>query len=61
MGRTLTADVDRGPDSPIFAGTKAVFTLANLDCALYPHGDGGNEQVRRAHAAMRRLERRLSG
>jgi hypothetical protein len=56
----LRADLDRGPDSPIFSGTKAVFGLANVTCSLYPQGDGGDEQIRRAHAAMRRLERQLA-
>jgi hypothetical protein len=57
----LTAELNRGPDSPIFSGSKAVFDLANVACSLYPRGDDGDVQIARAHAAMRRLERQLSG
>lgn len=56
----LFVDLNRGPDSPIFSGTKAVFSVANVDCKLYPHGDRSEEQIARAHAAMKRLARQLT-
>jgi hypothetical protein len=59
LSAELFVDLNRGADSPIFAGTKAVFSVANVGCSLYPHGDGGDEQIARAHAAMKRLARQL--
>lgn len=58
----LDADLEVGPDSPIFSGTKAQFSLANVNCSLYPsyEGNAGRAQVRKAHEAMKRLERRLA-
>ena len=54
----LDSDLEVGPDSPIFSGTKAQFSLANVSCSLYPsfEGDAGAAQARKALAAMERLE-----
>lgn len=51
----LEADLDASADSPIFSGRKAEFRLANVDCRLYPASGEEEAQIRRAHAAMKRL------
>ena len=56
----LHADLNRGPDSPIFSGTKAVFDLANVGCSHYPPAVDGRAWTQRAYAAMKRLQRRLA-
>lgn len=56
----LDADLNRGADSPIYAGTKAVFGLANVSCSHYPPERNAEIWTERAHEAMKRLEEQLS-
>lgn len=56
---TLHADLDASADSPIFGGRKAEFRVANVSCRLYPQRDD-DQQIARAHAAMKRLARQLT-
>jgi hypothetical protein len=56
-GWTLDEDLDAPPSSPIFAGDKATFSFANLECTLYPRGERSAEQVRNPQRAVRELAR----
>ena len=56
-GWNLSADVDAPPASPVFAGDKAEFSFANLECTLYPRGERGDEQIGRLQSAVRELAR----
>jgi hypothetical protein len=56
-GWKLEEDLEAPPASPIFSGDKAEFSFANLECTLYPDGEGGDDQVRRLQRAVQELVR----
>ncbi|MGH3101201.1 MAG: hypothetical protein ACRDPU_09425, partial [Thermoleophilia bacterium] len=45
-GRKLEQDLDAPASSPIFSGEKATFSVANVECTVYPDGDESGRQVR---------------
>lgn len=52
-GASLSYELDRGPDSPIFSGTKSWFDVGNVHCALYP----GNDEARQTAQVLRAMRR----
>lgn len=59
-GPELRSDLDAPASSPVFSGRKAEFTVANLECTIYPRGPRTEVQVRNFQRAMRVLARRVS-
>ncbi len=43
----------------LLRGPGTAFTLGNVDCAIYMHGDDGPDHTRRLRAAFKTLERSL--
>jgi hypothetical protein len=56
-GGKLEQDLDAPASSPIFSGEKAEFSVANVECSIYPDGDGSGRQVRNMVAAMKETAR----
>jgi hypothetical protein len=60
-GRKLEQDFDAPASSPIFSGEKAEFSVANVECSVYPSGDESGRQVRNMAAAMKEIARLAAG
>ncbi len=56
----LETNLNVGADSLLYAGTKAIFDLANVTCSHYPPQRNPEIWTERAHDAMKRLEKRLA-
>jgi len=56
-GSTLEKDLDAPASSPIFSGEKAEFSVANVECSVYPRGPESGKQVRNLERAMEELAR----
>jgi hypothetical protein len=56
-GRKLEQDLDAPASSPIFSGEKATFSVANVECTIYPDGDESGRQVRNMVSAMKEIAR----
>jgi hypothetical protein len=54
-GRKLDQDLDASASSPIFSGEKATFSVANVECTVYPKGNDSGRQVRNMVAAMKEI------
>jgi hypothetical protein len=60
-GRKLEQDLDAPASSPIFSGEKATFSVANVECTVYPVGDESGRQVRNMVSAMKEIARLAAG
>jgi hypothetical protein len=60
-GRKLEQDLDAPASSPIFSGEKATFSVANVECTVYPDGDESGRQVRNMVSAMKEVARLAAG
>ena len=60
-GRKLEQDLDAPASSPIFSGEKATFSVANVECTVYPDGDESGRQVRNMVSAMEEIARLAAG
>lgn len=60
-GTKLEQDLDAPASSPIFSGEKATFSVANVECSLYPDGEESGRQVRNIAAAMKEIARLAAG
>jgi hypothetical protein len=57
----LEKDLDAPAASPIFSGEKATFSVANVECTIYPDGPKSGEQVRNLDRAVTKLARLAAG
>ncbi len=60
-GPKLEKDLDAPASSPIFSGRKAEFSVANVECSIYPNGPRSGAQIRRMERAMEEIDRLAGG
>jgi hypothetical protein len=56
-GPKLEKDLDAPASSPIWSGEKAEFSVANVECSIYPDGPRSGAQVRNLDRAMEEIHR----
>jgi hypothetical protein len=60
-GAELEKDLDAPASSPIFSGEKAEFSVANVECSVYPKGPRSGAQVRSMERVMEEIDRLAGG